>query len=124
MPRIHDGEISHHDVDWSPWVLVVMLAGLVVIVAFLQLERHVAGRGRMPLIDLGLLSDAAFMRGLGAAFCFFFVNLSFYLVMTMFMQSGLKIQSLQAGSMFVPLALAFVVASRHSWRSSVTARAW
>jgi predicted MFS family arabinose efflux permease len=68
----------------------------------------------MPLIDLALLSDAAFMRGLYAAFFFFFANLSFYLVMTMFMQRGLRIPPLQAGLVFLPLALAFVMASRHS----------
>jgi predicted MFS family arabinose efflux permease len=68
----------------------------------------------MPLIDLALLSDAAFMRGLYAAFFFFCANLSFYLVMTIFMQRGLHIPPLQAGMVFVPLALAFVIASRHS----------
>jgi predicted MFS family arabinose efflux permease len=68
----------------------------------------------MPLIDLALLTDAAFMRGLLAAFFFFFANLSFYLVMTMFMQKGLHIPPLHAGLVFVPLALAFVIASRHS----------
>jgi hypothetical protein len=47
-------------------------------------------------------------------FFFFFANLSFYLVMTMFMQRGLHIPPLQAGMVFLPLALAFVVASRHS----------
>jgi hypothetical protein len=30
----------------------------------------------MPLIDLALLSDKSFMRGLAAAFFFFFANLS------------------------------------------------
>ena len=68
----------------------------------------------MPLIDLALLSDKAFMRGLAAAFFFFFANLSFYLVMTIFMQKGLHIPPLQAGLVFLPLALTFVVASRHS----------
>jgi hypothetical protein len=47
-------------------------------------------------------------------FFFFFANLSFYLVMTMFMQQVLHIPPLQAGLVFVPLALTFVVASRHS----------
>ena len=82
--------------------------------AFLRLERAVARRGGMPLIDLALLTDAAFMRGLCAAFFFFCANLSFYLVMTMFMQKALHIPPLQAGLVFVPLALAFVIASRHS----------
>ena len=54
------------------------------------------------------------MRGLAAAFFFFFANLSFYLVMTIYMQKGLHIPPLQAGLVFLPLALTFVVASRHS----------
>ena len=54
------------------------------------------------------------MRGLVAVFFFFFANLSFYLVMTMFMQNGLQIPPLQAGLVFLPLALTFVIASRHS----------
>ena len=103
-----------HDVHWSPTVWLVMAAGAVIIAAFLRLERAVAHRGGMPLIDLSLLADKAFMRGLAAAFFFFFANLSFYLVMTIYMQKGLHIPPLQAGLAFLPLALTFVVASRHS----------
>src|SRR5229473_7898223 len=66
-----------HDVHWAPWVWPAMAAG------------------------------AAIMRGLYAAFCFFFANLSFYLIMTMFMQNELHIPPVQAGIVFVPLALAF-----------------
>jgi MFS family permease len=103
-----------HDLHWSPSVWLVMAAGAVVIAAFLRLERAVARRGGMPLIDLALLSDVAFMRGLAAVFFFFFANLSFYLVMTITMQKGLQIPPLQAGLVFLPLALTFVIASRHS----------
>jgi predicted MFS family arabinose efflux permease len=103
-----------HDVHWSPTVWLVMAAGAVIIAAFLRLERAVARRGGMPLIDLSLLADRAFMRGLAAVFFFFFANLSFYLVMTIYMQKGLHIPPLQAGLAFLPLALTFVVASRHS----------
>ena len=103
-----------HDAQWAPWVWLVMAAGVAIVAAFVRLEREVARRGGMPLIDLALLSDAAFMRGLGAAFFFFCANLSFYLVMTMFMQKALQIPPLQAGLVFVPLALTFVIASRLS----------
>src|SRR6202012_2333549 len=103
-----------HDLGWSPWLWLVMALGIAIIMAFPRLERAVASRGGMPLIDLSLLSDRAFMRGLCAAFFFFLANLSFYLVMTMFMQRALHIAPLQAGLVFVPLALTFVVASRHS----------
>jgi predicted MFS family arabinose efflux permease len=103
-----------HEVHWAPWVWLVMAAGVVIIAAFLPIERNIANSGGMPLVDLALPADAAFMRGLYAAFFFFFANLSFYLIMTMFMQGALHIPPLQAGTSFVPLALAFVIASRHS----------
>jgi MFS family permease len=103
-----------HDLHWSPLTWLAMAAGVGIVAAFLRLERAVARRGGMPLIDLSLLSDAAFMRGLAAVFFFFFANLSFYLVMTIYMQKGLQIPPLQAGLVFLPLALTFVIASRHS----------
>ncbi|MFH0302287.1 MFS transporter [Bradyrhizobium sp. 31Argb] len=103
-----------HDVHWSPWVWLVMAGGAVIIAVFVRLERAISRSGGMPLIDLALLADAAFMRGLVAVFFFFFANLSFYLIMTMFMQNALHIPPLQAGLVFMPAALTFVVASRHS----------
>ncbi len=103
-----------HDVGWAPWLWAVMAIGGVILAAFPRLEHAVARAGGMPLVDLTLLADAAFLRGLGAALFFFAANLSFYLVMTLFMQRGLKIAPLAAGMAFIPLALAFVVASRHS----------
>jgi MFS family permease len=103
-----------HDLHWSAWVWLGMAAGVAILFGFVKLERAVARRGGMPLIDLSLLSDAAFMRGLAAVFFFFFANLSFYLVMTVYMQRALLIPPLQAGLVFVPLALAFVIASRHA----------
>jgi MFS family permease len=103
-----------HDLHWAPWLWLVMAGGVLILAAFLRLERAVAQRGGMPLIDLALLSDALFLRGLAAAFFFFAANLSFYLIMTVFMQKGLSIPPLEGGLAFVPLALAFVVASRHS----------
>jgi len=103
-----------HDVHWAPWLWLVMAAGVAVIAAFVKLERVIAAKGGMPLIDLALLADKAFMRGLGAAFFFFFANLSFYLVMTMYMQKTLRIPPLHAGLVFVPLALTFIAASRIS----------
>jgi MFS family permease len=103
-----------HDFHWSPLVWLVMATGVAITAAFPKLERVVERKGGMPLIDLTLLSDRAFMRGLVAAFFFFFANLSFYLVMTMYMQTSLQIPPIKAGLVFVPLALTFVAASRLS----------
>ena len=69
-----------HDFDWSPLIWLTIAAGVAIIAAFVKLERAIERSGGMPLIDLSLLSDKVFMRGLAAAFFFFFANLSFYLV--------------------------------------------
>jgi predicted MFS family arabinose efflux permease len=103
-----------HDLHWALWLWPVMASGVAIIAGFIRLERVVARRGGMPLIDLALLGDRAFMRGLGAVFCFFFANLSFYLVLTIHMQRVLLIPPLQAGMVLLPLSFAFVVGSRHS----------
>jgi MFS family permease len=102
------------ELGWSAWVWLAMVLGVAVIAGFVRLERRVAAAGGMPLVDLAFLDDAAFTRGLGAVFSFFFANISFYLVLTLFMQNVLQIAPLPAGLVFVPLALAFVIASRHS----------
>lgn len=103
-----------HELGWSPVVWLAMGLGVAVIAGFVRLERRVAATGGMPLVDLALLDDAAFIRGLGAVFGFFFANISFYLVLTLFMQNALHIAPLGAGLVYVPLAVAFVIASRHS----------
>jgi MFS family permease len=103
-----------HDLNWSPSVFVTMATGVAIMAGFFKLERAIGRRGGMPLVDLSLLSDRRFLRGLCAVFFFFFANLSFYLVITLFMQQALQIPPLQAGLVFVPLALTFVVASRQS----------
>jgi hypothetical protein len=68
-----------HDVHWTPWLWLVMAAGVAIMAAFLRLEQTVASREGMPLIELALLSDgmygttaqianAAGVAAIGAAF--------------------------------------------------------
>src|SRR5262249_34823364 len=61
---------------------------------------------------LDLLQDASFVIGLLAVFFFTFANISFYLVLTLYMQLGLKFSTLQSGSAVLPLALGFALVSR------------
>ncbi|HET6608307.1 MAG TPA: MFS transporter, partial [Rhodopila sp.] len=93
---------------WPVWLWGVMAAGLVLLAVFLAIERRVA----MPLIDLDLLTDGAFGRGLVTIFAFQFGNISFYLLMTLFLQGRLGLSPLHAGLIIVPLALAFTLSSR------------
>jgi len=78
-----------------------------------RIERWVEHcRGGLPLLHLDLLRDRGFALGLAAVFCFTFANLSFYLVMMLYLQLGLGLPALQAGSVVLPLALTFALMSR------------
>lgn len=102
------------EAGWTMPVWLAMAAGAALLGAFIAFERRLAARGGQPLLPPALLQTQPFSRGLVAAFCFFFANLSFYLVITLFMQSALGLSPLAAGATVVPLALAFVIASRQA----------
>jgi len=108
--------MAGHELGWPWWLWTMMLAGSLLLAFFLRLERLVAGRGGLPLIDLALLADRAFLRGLGAALSFQLGNVSFYLLMTLFMQDQLGFSAMQSGLAVVPLALAFTLASQIAGR--------
>jgi MFS family permease len=101
------------DFGWAPWLWLAMLIGVLVISGFLSLERRLERRGGLPLITSALISDRGFLQGLAGTFCFFAGNLSFYLVLTLFLQGSLGYSPWNAGLSVVPLALAFVLGSRH-----------
>jgi MFS family permease len=97
---------------WPWWMWVAMAAGTAVLFGFPRLQRGVARRGGTPLIDLALLEDRAFLFGTSATFCFFLGNLSFYFVLTLYLQSGLGFSPFDAALTVLPLAIAFVAGSR------------
>jgi predicted MFS family arabinose efflux permease len=103
-----------HDLGWPHWLFAVIAAGCALLAFFPRLEQAVERRGGAPLIELALLADRGFVRGLAATFCFFLANVSFYFVVTMFMQTGMGLSPLDTGVTVLPLALAFVVASRRA----------
>jgi EmrB/QacA subfamily drug resistance transporter len=104
--------MAGRDLHWPVWLFGLIAAGAGLLALMPRLERRVARRGGLPLIDLALLTDRAFRRGLLTAFAFQFGNLSFYLVMTLYLQDRLGLTPLLSGSAAVPLALAFTLASR------------
>jgi uncharacterized protein YjiS (DUF1127 family)/predicted MFS family arabinose efflux permease len=100
------------DLGWSRSLFAVMAAGLVLLALMWPLERWVEHRKGLPLVHLALLRDSSFTTGLLAVFFFTFANISFYLVITLYMQLGLHFSPLQSGSVVLPLAIGFAVMSR------------
>jgi predicted MFS family arabinose efflux permease len=100
------------DLHWAAWLFAVMTAGLLLALLW-PLERWVEHhRQGLPLIHLDLLQDRSFATGLLAVFFFAVANISFYLLMTLYMQLGLGFSPLQSGVAVLPLAIAFAIMSR------------
>ena len=100
------------ELHWAWWLGLIEVGGIATLALFLAWERWTERNGAQPLIDLGLLLDKVFLCGLLAALCFFAANISFYFVLTLFLQNGLELTPLQTGLTVLPLSLAFVVGSR------------
>jgi EmrB/QacA subfamily drug resistance transporter len=101
------------DLGWPAWLFAVMAGGVLSLVLMWPLERWVERhRNGLPLVHLDTLRDRGFATSLAAVFFFTFANLSFYLVMTLYLQLGLGLPALQAGSIVLPLAVAFALMSR------------
>ena len=111
------------DLHWVPELWVPVVCGALLILVFPQFERRIEREGRAPLIDCSLLLDRRFGLGLAGAFFFFLGNLSFYLVMTLFLQGTLGYSAWEAGLTVLPLASAFVVASRRGSKGPAKSRA-
>ena len=101
------------DFGWAPWLFAVMAAGLLMLALLWPLERRIERRRNgLPLIHLALLQDRSFAIGLLVVFFFTFANISFYLVLTLYMQLGLGFTPLQSGTTMLPSAIAFAIVSR------------
>jgi predicted MFS family arabinose efflux permease len=104
------------ELGWPWWMWLAMAAGLAVLFGFVRMQRAVERRGGTPLIDLALLEDRVFVAGMSATFCFFLGNLSFYFVLTLYLQNGLGLSPFDAALTVMPLAFAFVAGSRVAGR--------
>ena len=100
------------EMGWPIWLWMLLAIGVMDLIAFIAYQRWQERRCGPTLIDTRLLADIAFRRGAAATFCFFATNVSFYFVMTVYMQAGRGFTPLQTGLAFAPLALSFTVASR------------
>lgn len=110
--------LAASDLGWAPWLLLVEALGVALFASFYRFEKAMEARGGTPLIDLALLSEPAFRLGLGATALLFSGNLSYYLVMTLFIQGGLGLTPLHAGLLMLPGSGAFIFGSRQGARAA------
>ncbi len=97
-----------------PWWLAGVAA--VVLVGFYAWERHWSGRGRETLVDLSLARVPSYVFGLGLGTFYFAGFTSIFIVLTLYLQSGLRYSALEAGLTQLPFAAGSAVTAFYGGR--------
>lgn len=99
------------DLGWPAWLALPVALGIALLALFWKSQGWVERRGGLPLVHLDLLRERRFANGLLTAFLLTFANISFYLLITLYMQNQLRFTPLQSGAAVVPLAIVFALVS-------------
>ncbi|MGV9315458.1 MFS transporter [Streptomyces sp. NPDC003691] len=100
-----------HELDWPVWGFVCMAGSVPVFGALVVYERHKARKDGSPLIELSLFSIKSFAAGISVQLVFGLALGVFFLVWTIYMQTGLGWSALRAGLTGVPFSIAVSVAA-------------
>jgi EmrB/QacA subfamily drug resistance transporter len=98
-------------IGWPHWTWLSMAISVLLLVAFLWWERSVSRRGGDPAIDLHLFRNAGFSIGSLVVLLIYSTATSLFLCFALLVQSGLRLTPLEAGLLFAPASIGFVIAS-------------
>jgi MFS family permease len=108
--------VEGHQAGWPPWAIVMLASSAPVLWFFWRHEKSAAEHGRDPLIDLLLFRLPTFRRGLAMIGAYFVGGGSFFLVLSLYEQNGLKMSALSAANSFTPFAIALLCSSMFASR--------
>ncbi|MGW1075722.1 MFS transporter [Streptomyces sp. NPDC002537] len=103
--------VQGRDLGWPRWLFGLLAAGVLGLVAFALYELRRERSGRTPLIRMSLFASRGFSGGLVMVVLFYGAFLPFFLVFSVYVQSGLGFTALQAGVALVPYALGSALGS-------------
>ena len=96
--------------NWPVWSFVLMASCPVLLAWFWRVEVRLAARGGAPLIHPRLFAVPNFARGLAATLLFYSMS-SFFLLYSIYLQSGLHYSALRAGIGIAPYGIGYVAGS-------------
>lgn len=95
--------VQGREQDWPVWTYASMVAGLLVFAVFVQ---HQRARTDSPLVPMSLFRHRSFNAGLVVVFLFQGAVMSFFLVITIYLQIGVGYSILRAGLSGLPWDIA------------------
>ena len=105
--------VEGREAGWPAWMIVMLAACPVALLAFVRFEARLSARGGDPLVALSLFRNSGFVAGLVMALVFY-MHSSFYLTFAVYLQSGLHRSPMEAGIATLPFAVGYFVSSLFS----------
>ncbi|MGI5376119.1 MFS transporter [Streptomyces sp. CA-251387] len=99
------------ELGWPLWGYVSMAGALVVFAALVAYERRKTARDGSPLVELSLFKVKSFAAGIAVQTVFGIALGIFFLVWTLYMQTGLGWRPLKAGLTGIPFSIAVSTAA-------------
>jgi EmrB/QacA subfamily drug resistance transporter len=99
---------------WPLWTDLSFAGGALLITEFAWYERRITRAGREPLINLSLFTDRAFSTGVAVQLIAFTGQLSFFLVLAVYVQNGVGLTPLRSGVLFIAIGAGYVVTATAS----------
>jgi MFS family permease len=103
--------IVGREFGWALWTWWLLAGAALTGAVFTVHERRLTRRGMAPLVSLELFRARAFVVGLVMTLVFYGGQLSFFLLLSLYLQHGLGLPPLTTGLVFAPVALGFFAAS-------------
>ena len=89
----------------------LLFTGMVLLFCFVRYQQHLSRTGQTPLFDIAVLSNRPFVTRTGAVLCVYATSSAFPLILSLLLQNGMGATLLEAGLIFVPSSIGFVIAS-------------
>ena len=112
--------IGGREAGWPVWTWICFALSALAFGLFIQIERRTSARGGEPLLSLSLFAARSFSVGIVLVIAIYAVLTSYYLVLSIALQSGLGLSALEAGLVYAPAAVTFFVFSMVASRLAPT----
>jgi MFS family permease len=103
--------IVGRELGWAPWTWWLLGGAAAAGALFVAHERRLTVRGLAPLVSVDLFRMRGFVVGLAMTLAFYGGQISFFLLLSLYLQHGLHLSPMTTGLVFTPVALGFFAAS-------------
>jgi len=108
--------VEGRDQGWPGWVFGLLALSMVLLGLFVLYQRRLLNQDRTPLVQLTMFSDRSFTVGAAIAFVFQSSVLSYFVAMSLFLQTGLGYGPTRAALLLIAYQISIACSSLLSAR--------